>query len=53
MKFWIWAFLVIGTALGMQGQAQFRGQIVFTQGGAKAAAGWNVVLTTSPNIQEF
>ena len=52
MKFWIWAFLLFCTSLLLPGQAVFKGQVVFA-GGAGVAAGWQVLLTTSPNIQEF
>lgn len=52
MKFWIGAFLLVAASLGLRAQAVLNGQIVFTQG-AQAASGWSVVLTTSPNIQEF
>ncbi len=52
MKFWIWAFLLLTAPLGLHAQAQLKGHVVFPQG-AQAAAGWDVVLTTSPNIQRF
>lgn len=52
MKFWIWAFLLFSTSLLLPGQAVFKGQVVFA-GGASVAAGWQVLLTTSPTIQEF
>ncbi|MFM8565290.1 MAG: carboxypeptidase regulatory-like domain-containing protein [Bacteroidota bacterium] len=52
MKFWIGALVLLATSLGLRAQAQFNGQVVFAQNGA-AAAGWDVVLTTSPNIQRF
>lgn len=52
MKFSIWAFLLFSTSLLLPGQAVFKGQVVFA-GGASVAAGWQVLLTTSPTIQEF
>ena len=52
MKFWIGAFLLFATSLGLHAQALLSGRILFTQG-AQAASGWVVVLTTSPNVQEF
>jgi hypothetical protein len=52
MKFWIGALVLLATSLGLRAQAQFNGHVVFAQNGA-AAAGWDVVLTTSPNIQRF
>ena len=52
MKFCIGAFLVFVATLGLRAQAQFSGRVVFAQSGV-GAAGWDVVLTTSPNIQRF
>jgi len=52
MKFWIGAFLLFTSSVGLRAQAVFSGRIVFTQG-AHAASGWDVVLTTSPNVQEY
>ena len=52
MKFSIWAFLLFSTSLLLPGQAVFKGQVVFADG-ASVAEGWQVLLTTSPTIQEF
>lgn len=52
MKFWIGAFLLFVSSAGLHAQAVLSGRISFTQG-AQAASGWDVVLTTSPNVQEF
>ncbi len=52
MKFWIGAFLLFVSSAELHAQAVLSGRISFTQG-AQAASGWDVVLTTSPNVQEF
>lgn len=52
MKFWIGAFLLFASSVGLHAQAVLSGQIIFTQG-TDVASGWDVVLTTSPNVQEF
>ena len=52
MKFWIGAFLLFASSVGSHAQAVLSGQIIFTQG-THVASGWAVVLTTSPNVQEF
>jgi hypothetical protein len=52
MKFWIGAFLLFASSAGLHAQAVLSGQVIFTQG-THVASGWDVVLTTSPNVQEF